>query len=262
MCRLLWKVWFWSPSPLVFLSPKSLLFRGLYYVFESTHSSGSWGARLTTFCSLLFGSFVQMIQGGPSGHVTSGCDDSLWALWSAGLLKWTMLQNCPCEFPLWKLLACDGGKMTWIRYHWSRWLKVSGRDLLGEAAPTWVRMLGTRWPCFKLLLNTVILTGFPSCPNSALCGFQDKHLEPLNLGFLACGRTAAFLILCNLPVFETWFLVMARLCFFYLGNIPQSISGHLTLMLTILLICPFLFMASATKFRSNGGEERVPRSLQ
>lgn len=99
------------------ISPKSLLsLLGFCCVFESAHSPGSQGTQLATFCSLFLGSFVQMIQGEPSGQMSQSChDDSLWVACLCGHLQWAVVQNSRCEFPWWRLLACASGTMTWIR---------------------------------------------------------------------------------------------------------------------------------------------------
>lgn len=79
-----------SPSPVIFLSPKSLLsIWGLCFVSGSTRSPGFHGAQLATFCHL------PRVDSDdprcPSGQVSElGHDDSLWAVCPSGLLKQTM----------------------------------------------------------------------------------------------------------------------------------------------------------------------------
>lgn len=86
------------------ISPKRLLsILGFCCVFESTHSPGSQGPQLATFCSLFLGSFVQITQVEPSGQMSQSCHEArLWATCLCGHLT----------FPWWGLLACAGGKMT------------------------------------------------------------------------------------------------------------------------------------------------------
>lgn len=103
----------------------------------------------------------------------------------------------------------------------------------------------------------------PSCPKDGLCGFNHSTNGSWTCVYSILLELREFLILCNLPVFETWSPWCGQTLFFCWGDIHQSLPGHPTLLLTTLLTCPFLSVASTTWLRYHSGAGGgVPGQLQ
>ena len=207
---------FLSPSPVIFLSPK-----GLRLVLAFCFVLSRFIAQAPRALSWLSAKGGFRWQPEPSSQVLEpGGADSLRAVCSCGL-KWMLMWDSPREF-LSGRAGCDRGKWPEAgtpvagdgRGKWPE----TGTPVAGdgswvggvcwmEAAPHPRVRVASPWPPWcKPCWAQSFWQDLPSCPRDGLHGFNHSTQGCWPSVYSVLLELQEFLILCNLPMSETWSL--------------------------------------------------------